>query len=196
MIFFPRDPRHPPYGRIDEVIYYGALGTMADWHVYACDFDTGELIFLDPALLPGLPPTGAAGGDLTGTYPDPSIGTCPDGALSANVPLMTAGVLPAVNGSLLTNLPAASSVVAGAPNSSWAGVALLDPAGTVFLTLGVDVPDCNTGATQAVVVACGASALGTIVSSGLVVPAGTISITSLLGAADSGLQVNFILCYG
>lgn len=48
MIFFPRDPRHPPHGRIDEVIYYGAVATMADIHVYACDFDDGSLKFILP----------------------------------------------------------------------------------------------------------------------------------------------------
>jgi hypothetical protein len=42
----------------------------------------------------------------TGDADQITTGTLADARLSANVPIMTAGVLPAVDGSLLTNIPA------------------------------------------------------------------------------------------
>ncbi len=90
MIFKPRFPRRPPQGRIDWVVYSGAKIPMADVHLYAVDYDTGDVFYVSPADLVGVPVTGAAGGDLSGTYPNPSVDNVPDAALSANVPLLDA----------------------------------------------------------------------------------------------------------
>lgn len=55
-----------------------------------------------------------------------SSGTIPDARLSTNVPVMTAGVLPAVNGSLLTSVTAASATNA----TNAANVAITDDTST------------------------------------------------------------------
>lgn len=170
MIFLPRFLAHPPHGRIDGVIYWGAVSTVAHKALYFVDYDDGSVGFLPVGDLPGGPPSGPAGGDLGGTYPNPTIDDVPDVALSANIPIMTAGILPAVNGSLLTNLPI--------PAPAQGGIGQLDGAGNFTPTV-TGSPTIWQG--------CWASAspVGQVYVAG-----GTIHSTA--GAADAGNFVNWL----
>lgn len=194
MIFFPADPRHPPHGRIDQVIYWGAVATVADLHVYTCDFDNGAVAFTDPADLPPLPPSGAAGGDLAGSYPNPSVATVSDGALSANIPKMTAGVLPAVNGSLLTNLPVPPPPAIGIPGTTFCGVRTLNGAGQFTLQETVDFPAAI--ASGAYCVLCQMTATGLLSVTGAPASAGgSFAVQSSIANLDSGNTFVYIVGY-
>lgn len=193
MIWRARFPRRPPAGRIDGIMYYGGIRTMADLIFYAVDLDTNAQIVVPQADMPPSPPSGAAGGGLSGIYPNPVVAAVPDAALGPNVPVMTAGVLPAVSGALLTDLPV---VPIGVPGTCAVGSAILDGAGQVVLTAGSEFPNPVGGGVVAFLVAVGAGTLGVLsVDGGGVGSGGTITVTSSLGVADSGLPIIFSAGY-
>lgn len=175
MIFLPRFKHRPPQGRIDGIIYYGAVPDVSTYAFYYVDLSNGAVGYLPEADLPAGAPSGPAGGALNGSYPNPGIASVPDAALTANVPVMTAGVLPAVDGSQLTNLPTVPTLDSG--------IALLDSGGTVTIT----VP---SGAVAVVATYLDMAGSGILFVQN--VDLTTWTITSAAGATDAAFNVAWI----
>lgn len=108
MIFKPTNPFHPPYGRIDEVIYYGAVAMSFPLMPVAYDEVGLILDRWDSASSSWLPVP------------------IDDSQLSADVVLAPGAVLPVLDGSNLTG------VVHQQPQGS---VTTLDGAGHLTITL-------------------------------------------------------------
>jgi hypothetical protein len=99
----------------------GATGPVGDSsHVAAVTIDAkGRVTGLTPVAITGTAPTGAAGGDLTGTYPNPTLTTAGPGATgpigdATHVPIVTIDAKGRVTG--LT-----SAAISGGPPSGAAG---------------------------------------------------------------------------
>lgn len=193
MIWRARFPRRPPAGRIDGIMYYGGVRTMADLLFYAADLDTNQQVVVPQSAMPPAPPNGAAGGGLSGTYPNPTVAAVPDSALSANVPVLVAGVYPAGDGQNLTNLP---PVDLGKVGTCFGGTGTLVGMGACSLVAGVDFPNPVGGGVSAFVVCIGVNATGILtVSTGGVGPGDTVTVTSSAGMSDSGTFFVFHVAY-
>lgn len=168
-------PIGPPGVRLDGLIYYFAGGVgMPNGPVWA--------------LLAGLKLQYWDGAAWQDFFPAVS-----DSQLSANVVILTAGVYPAGDGSLITGVPPAAQ---GNRGTAAGGTSTFDGGGQKVLTAGVEFPDCQGASGSFAFVACQTNGVGTVFCSpGGFGPGASVTIQSSAGALDAGLQFNFVVSY-
>jgi len=154
VIFLPADPFNPPHGRIDGVIYFGAVPMSNVVHFVGWQPSDNTLRWWDNSVWSDLEAAFAPGGVLDGydgsnLYNIAASGLAAGGAFPAisganltSIPasgLAAGGTFPAIDGSALTNLPPPPTLASGHGTFDFFGrIAVTVSASAVALAIALD----------------------------------------------------------
>lgn len=157
-IWQPLDKFHPAYGRVDGVVYYGGVPVAQPMLPSVWDPTGIQMVYWDSATSSWLPIS------------------VQDSQLSVDVVLAPAGVLPALDGSALINLPGPAALQAGSGG--------LNGAGQLVVNL------TNNAANMVVSWANGITGAGQLTANST--GPSQFQVSSSAGAVDAGLAFYYI----